>query len=63
MTLTRESKILRTKRESLLRAAHQSRIEGLEATEFARDLFKQLEHDQLTVEQVRAKLIAHHKVG
>jgi hypothetical protein len=63
MTLTRDRTTTVTNREALYQASQHSRIEGLQATEFALKLFKQLEQNELTIDEVRAKLIAHHKVG
>jgi hypothetical protein len=63
MTLTKDQPRVMTDRDAMRRAGHQLRIEGLQASEFAANLFKQLERHELTVDEVRAKLIAHHKVG
>jgi hypothetical protein len=63
MTLTRDHTSSVTNREALHQASQHSRIEGLQATEFAKKLFKQLERSELTIDEVRAKLITHHKVG
>jgi hypothetical protein len=63
MSLTKDQPSVMTDCNAMRQAGHQLRIEGLQATEFAANLFKQLERHELTIEQVRAKLIAHHKVA
>ena len=63
MTLTKDREALMTEREAMRQASHQLRIEGLKVTDLAADLFRQLERHELTVDEVRAKLIEHHKVG
>jgi Antitoxin VbhA len=61
MTLIKDRETVMTEREAMRQAGHQLRIEGLKVTDFATDLFKQLERHELTVDEVRAKLIAHHQ--
>ncbi len=63
MTLTKDHPTVITDRDAMRQAGHQLRIEGLQTTKFAANLFKQLERNELTVDEVRTRLIAHHKVG
>jgi hypothetical protein len=63
MTLIKDPETVMTEHEAMRQAGQQLRIEGLKVTDFAAKLFKQLERHELTADEVRAKLIAHHKVG
>jgi hypothetical protein len=51
---------LKSNREAVEYAAHQSRLSGLQASPYALELFEQLVRHELTVEEVREKLKAHH---
>ena len=60
MTLIRERKPIANTSDAITTAGHQLRLEGLQTSAYALELFERRERNGLTDEEVRAKLKAYH---
>jgi hypothetical protein len=60
MPSIRKRDTLKSNREALDEAAQHTRLSGLQASPYALELFEQLARNELTAEEVREKLKAHH---
>jgi cyclopropane fatty-acyl-phospholipid synthase-like methyltransferase len=60
MSSVNESEQIAANREAMRRAADQMRISGLYASPYALELFEQRIRNELTDDEVRAKLKAYH---